>query len=90
MTKRGKDIFVDTPGRLVEPDEGFINHPTPKPKTFIKEIIQMLSRENDIILDPFIGSGSTAIACKQTERNFIGFEIDKNYYKLAQERLKNF
>jgi len=90
MNKKGKDIFVDTPGKLVEPDEGFINHPTPKPKTFIKEMIEMFSKEDDIVLDPFVGSGSTAIACKQTGRKFIGFEINMNYYKLANERLKKF
>jgi len=90
MAKKGKDIFVDTPGKLVEPDEGFINHPTPKPKTFIKEILQMFSKEGDIVLDPFIGSGSTAVACKQIKRNFIGFEINEEYCKLAQERLAKF
>ena len=88
MIKRGKDIFVDTPGKMVEPDEGFINHPTPKPKTFIKEILMMFSKEGDVVLDPFIGSGSTAVACKQLKRNFIGFEINKNYCELAKERLK--
>lgn len=90
MPKRGKDIFVDTPGKLVEPDEGFINHPTPKPKTFIKEILLMFSREGDVVLDPFIGSGSTAVACKQTKRNFIGFEINKKYCDLARSRLAKF
>ncbi len=90
MIKKGKDIFVDTPGKLVEPDEGFINHPTPKPKTFVKEMIKMFSREGDIVLDPFIGSGSTALACKLTNRNFIGFEIEEDYCKLAQERLNRF
>ena len=90
MIKRNKDIFVDTPGRMIEPDEGFIDHPTPKPKTFINGVIRMFSKEGNTILDPFIGSGSTAMACKQTNRNFIGIEIDKNYYKLAQKRLTNF
>ena len=90
MIKRGKDIFVDTPGKMVEPDEGFINHPTPKPKTFIKEILMMFSKESDVILDPFIGSGSTAVACKQLKRNYIGFEINKDYCKLAEDRLKKF
>ncbi|MFA5755420.1 MAG: site-specific DNA-methyltransferase [Candidatus Paceibacterota bacterium] len=90
MTKKGKDIFVDTPGRMIEPDEGFINHPTPKPKTFIKELLFMFSKEGDIVLDPFIGSGSVAVACKQLNRKFIGFEIDKNYCKIAEERLKKF
>lgn len=90
IVKKGKDIFVDTPGRMIEPDEGFIDHPTPKPKTFIKDILQMFSKENDIVLDPFIGSGSLAVACKQTNRRYVGFEIDKNYYKLANTRLKKF
>ena len=90
MNKKGKDIFVDTPGRMVEPDEGFINHPTPKPKTFIKDILVLFSKENDIVLDPFIGSGSVAVACKQINRNYIGFDIDSNYCKIAEERLKKF
>lgn len=90
IQKRNKDIFIDTPGNLVEPDEGYIDHPTPKPKTFIKELILMFSKENDLILDPFMGSGSTAVACKQTNRHFLGFEIDKNYHKLSIERLKKF
>jgi len=90
MTSRNKDIFVDTPSKMVEPDEGFIDHPTPKPKAFIKDMLAMFSKENDIVLDPFIGSGATAVACKQTGRNYIGFEINDKYYKLAQERLKKF
>jgi len=90
MKKKGKDIFLDTPGRMVEPDEGFINHPTPKPKTFIKELLTMFSEENDIVLDPFIGSGSTAVACKQLKRNYIGFEINPEYCELAINRLKKF
>ena len=90
INKRNKDIFVDTPGTMIEPDEGFINHPTPKPKTFIKEIMSMFSREKDVVLDPFIGSGSVAVACKQLNRNYIGFEIDPNYCKIANERLEKF
>ena len=49
MVKRSKDLFVDTPGRMVEPDEGFIDHPTPKPKTFIKELLEHFSKEGDIV-----------------------------------------
>ena len=90
MVKKGKDIFLDTPGKMIEPDEGFIDHPTPKPKTFIKELLTLFSKENDIILDPFIGSGSTAVACKQLKRNYIGFEINRDYCELAKERLKKF
>lgn len=90
IIRKGKDIFMDTPGFMIEPDEGFINHPTPKPKTFIKEILSMFSKENDIVLDPFIGSGSVAVACKQLKRNYIGFEIDSNYSKIANERIRKF
>ncbi len=91
MVNWRKDIFNDTPGKMVEPDEGFIDHPTPKPKHFIKEILTMFTKENDLVLDPFLGSGSTALACKQTNRRSIGFEIKKEYCMLAEERLmKNF
>jgi DNA modification methylase len=90
MYKRVKDIYVDTPGRMVEPDEGFIDHPTPKPKTFIIELLNMFTKEGDIVLDPFIGSGTTAVACKLTKRKFIGFEIDKKYCRLAAKRLRSF
>ncbi|MEM1688936.1 MAG: site-specific DNA-methyltransferase [Candidatus Hadarchaeales archaeon] len=86
---RNKDIFVDTPGKMIEPDEGFINHPTPKPKHFIREILRMFTKEGDLILDPFIGSGSTAVACKQLNRRFIGFEINEKYCQLANRRLSS-
>lgn len=87
LVKWKTDIFKDTPGRMVEPDEGFINHPTPKPKHFIKELVEMITMENDIILDPLIGSGSTAVACKHLDRQFIGFEIKEAYCSIAKERL---
>jgi len=90
LIKWRTDIFKDTPGKMVEPDEGFINHPTPKPKHFIKEIMDMTTIENDLILDPFIGSGTTAVACKQLNRKFIGFEINHDYCSLAKARLTKF
>lgn len=88
IKKLNKDIFKDTPSKMIEPDEGFINHPSPKPKRFIVELLKMFSNENNIILDPFIGSGSTALACHLSNRNFIGFEIEKEYCNLAKQRLK--
>lgn len=62
-------------------------HPTEKPLNFIKDLIRMSSRKNDIILDPFVGSGTTAVACKKTNRNFIGFEINRKYVDIANKRL---
>lgn len=90
IIKWNKDIFLDTPSKMVEPDEGFINHPSPKPKRFIIELLKMFSKERDLVLDPFIGSGSTAVACKILNRSFIGFEIEKKYCKIAKKRLQKF
>ena len=59
-----------------------IIHPTVKNVEFIKWILQISSNENDIILDPFMGSGSTGIACEQTNRRFVGIEIDNTYFDL--------
>lgn len=89
IEQKNKDIFIDTPGKMIEPDEGFINHPTPKPKHFIKEVMKMFTEEKNLILDPFIGSGSVAVACKQLNRSFIGFEINQDYVKIADNRLAN-
>jgi site-specific DNA-methyltransferase (adenine-specific) len=51
--------------------------------------LKILSYENDIVLDPFMGSGTTAVACKLLNRNFIGFEISSKYCEIAEERIKN-
>jgi len=51
--------------------------------------ITVYSDENDIVLDPFMGSGTTAIACINTNRNYIGFELDTGYFNLANERIAN-
>lgn len=62
-------------------------HPTIKNVECIKWLIQISSNYGDLILDPFMGSGSTAVACMLTERNFIGFEISGDYCKIAERRL---
>jgi len=65
------------------------NHMTPKPIALIGRILNFSSNEEDIVLDPFMGSGTTAIACKQLNRHFIGFEINPDYCDSAEKRLKN-
>jgi len=62
-------------------------HPTQKPLWIIKKFIEISSEEGDIVLDCFIGSGTTAIACKQLKRKYIGFEINKEYVDIANKRL---
>lgn len=62
-------------------------HPTQKPIKLIQRLILASSNEGDIVLDPFIGAGSTALACIQTNRNFIGYETDENYYNACLQRI---
>jgi len=64
-----------------------IGHPAPFPIELPRRCIKLFSFIDDIILDPFMGSGSTLLACLQTERKGIGIEIDKNYCELAKKRL---
>lgn len=63
-------------------------HQNQKPLELIKQCIEKHSLPGDLVLDGFIGSGTTAIACKELKRNFIGFEIDKKYYTMANKRLE--
>ncbi|MDO6830031.1 site-specific DNA-methyltransferase [Mesomycoplasma ovipneumoniae] len=65
-------------------------HPTQKPLNLIIDLIELHTNPNDLVLDLFMGSGTTAIAALKTKRRFIGSEIDEGYYKKIMERLKNF
>ena len=65
-------------------------HPTEKPVDLMKILIENSSKKNDIVLEPFAGCGSTLLACKETGRNFIGFELDKHYHSIAEKRLLNY
>ena len=62
-------------------------HPTEKNHDLLKELISDNSNAEDIIFDPCMGSGTTAIACINTNRNFIGFELDKHYHDIANKRI---
>ena len=63
-------------------------HPTQKPIALMSYIVNASTKEGDIVLDPFMGSGTTAIACIREKRNFIGFEINKEYYDKACKRIQ--
>ena len=62
-------------------------HPTQKPTRLIEIFIKMSSKENDLILDCFLGSGTTAIACEKLNRRWIGIEINKEYCEITKERI---
>ena len=63
-------------------------HPTQKPLTLICYFIDLLSNENDVVLDPFMGSGTTGVGCEVLNRKFYGIELDNEYYSIASNRLK--
>jgi len=62
-------------------------HPSQKPLRILRKIITASSKQGDTVLDPFMGSGTTAVACKQLQRNFIGFELSQKYVDIANKRL---
>ena len=64
-------------------------HTTQKPVELIKRLIRISSSENDLVLDPFVGSGTTGVACKNLNRNFIGMELDEEYFKIPQSRIES-
>ena len=64
-------------------------HPTEKPVELLEWLIKTYTNEGDTILDNCMGSGSTGVACKNTNRNFIGIELDTNYFNIAKNRIEN-
>ena len=63
-------------------------HPTQKPVALCEWLIKTYTNENDVVLDNCMGSGSTGVACVNTNRNFIGIELDDNYFNIAKERIE--
>lgn len=63
-------------------------HPTQKPIELLERYILLHTKENETIFDSYMGSGSTGIACQNTNRNFIGFELDEKYFEIAKNRLE--
>ncbi len=62
-------------------------HPTEKPLEFINKLIKVSSNKGDLVLDPFMGSGTVAVSCKSLKRDFIGFEKEEGYIQMINERL---
>lgn len=81
-----KKYTVIQQGFIAEEKERF--HPTQKPVKLIRQIIEDYTHEGDTVLDPFMGSGTTGVACVQTGRNFIGIEIDPTYFAIAERRIR--
>lgn len=65
------------------------SHPTEKPEDLLERIILLGSNEGDLILDPFMGSGTTGVVAKRFNRNFIGIELDQEYFEIAKNRIES-
>lgn len=70
-------------------DKKIYGHPTVKPLDFTRKLIRNSSKEGQVVLDPFMGSGTTGHACKEEKRDFIGIEINKEYFAIAKNRIEN-
>ena len=81
-----KTIYISS---INQKDKQKYGHPTIKPVELIRKLIRNSSNENDVVLDCFLGSGTTAVACILENRNYIGYEINKKFYNVAKKRILN-
>jgi DNA modification methylase len=89
---RYKEKYGKFPGQVLEvnkPNSTERNgHPTQKPVQLMEDLIMLFSNDDDIVLDPFCGSGTTLVAAKKMDRKYLGFEINETFKNIADERLK--
>ena len=81
-----KNFLISKPSKSEKGEEN--THITVKPVSLIEHLINIFSKENSLIVDPFLGSGTTALACKNTNRNCIGIELNEEYYNISLKRCK--
>ena len=81
--------FTNYPTQILEfPYDKLKVHPTQKPVALLEYLIKTYTNEGELVLDNCMGSGSTGVACKNTNRDFIGIELDENYFNIAKERIE--
>jgi len=86
-----KEDFIEAVSGIwkIHPEKKVIDHPAPYPTRLPTICINLLSYKNDLVLDPFMGTGTTAVACKQTDRNYIGFESNTTFWENSVKRVNN-
>ena len=89
IRKKPIDYNPPLPNTILEVKSEKGRHPTQKPTELIKWILKYYSKEGDVVLDPTMGSGSTGIACKDMNRDFIGIELNNEIFKIAEHRLSD-
>lgn len=83
----GDSDVLNFPNKKLKDENGKTIHDTEKPVGLMKVLIDNSSQPHDLVLDPFMGIGSTGVACVNTNRNFIGMELNEDYFKIAEERI---
>lgn len=83
----GTADILSVPNKKTKDTNGKNIHDTEKPVELMKTLVENSTQKGDIVLDPFVGVGATALACIESERNYIGVELDKNYYNIAKQRI---
>lgn len=86
----GTSDILSVPNKKTKDENGKNIHDTEKPIGLMEILINNSSQENELVLDPFMGVGSTGIASIKNNRNFLGIEIDENYFNIAKSRLEEF
>ena len=81
---RRPDVIVSN-----APDKDKYGHPCPKPLDFVCKLVEFATEKGETVLDPFMGSGTTGVACIRSHRKFVGIELQPEYYKTAEQRIHN-
>ena len=83
----GTADILSVPNKKTKDENGKNIHDTEKPVELVKILIENSTQKGNIVLDPFVGVGATVLACIESERDYIGIELDENYYNIANERV---
>ena len=83
------EIDIAIENIINEAVKGYKGHSAVMPEPVAEKVVEYFSKENDLVLDVYSGSGTTGVVCNKLNRNFIGFEINENYVKLSKERLSS-
>ena len=89
INKCGTADILNVPNKKTKDENGKNIHDTEKPIELMKILIENSSQEGEMVFDPFVGVGATAIACKELDRQYIGVELDEHYYNIAVNRIDN-
>ena len=89
INKCGTADILNVPNKKTKDENGKNLHDTEKPVELMKILVENSSQVGELVLDPFVGIGATAIACKELDRQYIGVELDEHYYNIAVNRIDN-